>query len=125
MVFDQFTSVTSLPNTSTCSGVTPARCFSLGDDFTIKGSVYALDGQTIWTTATGDCLPATSSCVVHDEDNTQSVLATTRTAFSDPDPGTGVGRIPTVATDHPMAEPPPSPHTWSSNSRGLPLHVAE
>jgi hypothetical protein len=110
IVFDQFGSATSLPSTSACSGVIPARCFSLGDDFTITGSVYALDGQTIWTTATGDCMPVTSSCVVHDEDNTQSVLATTATAFSDPD-ANQVGRIPTVATDHPMAEPPPSaPH---------------
>ena len=32
----------------------------------------------------------------------------TATDFSDP-AANGVGRIPTVATDHPMAEPPPSP----------------
>jgi hypothetical protein len=108
IVFDQFGSATSLPSTSTCNDVIPARCFSLGDDFTITGSVYALDGQTIWTTATGDCMPATSACVVHDEDNTQSVLATTATAFSERD-ANNIGRIPTVATDHPMAEPPPSP----------------
>ena len=75
---------------------------------TITGSVYALDGQTTWTTNPGDCMPVTSACVVHDEDGSLSVLATTATAFSDPDTD-GAGRIPTVSTDHPMAEPPPSP----------------
>jgi Flp pilus assembly protein TadG len=108
IVFDQFGSPAA-PTSPVCTVAPMTRCFSLGDDFTITGSVYALDGHTTWTTNTGDCLPVTSACVVHDEDGTQSVLATTATAFSDPDPESGIGRIPTVATDHPMAEPPPSP----------------
>jgi hypothetical protein len=108
IVFDQFGSPPK-PTAPTCVVAPMTRCFSLGDDFTITGSVYALDGQTTWTTNPGDCMPVTSTCVVHDEDSSQSVLATTATAFSDPDPGSGIGRIPTVATDHPMAEPPPSP----------------
>lgn len=107
IVFDQSDSPPA-PTNLVCDVAPMTRCFSLGDDFTIAGSVYALDGRTTWTTATGDCLPATSSCVVHDEDNTRSVLATTATAFSDPDTS-HIGRIPTVATDHPMVEPPPSP----------------
>lgn len=88
--------------------LTPSRTFSLGDDFDITGSVYALDGHTTWATNSGDCMPVTSTCAVHDEMGTQSVLATTTTAFADPD-ANGIGRIPTVATDHPMTEPPPSP----------------
>jgi len=108
IVLDQFGSPPT-PTSLDCVVAPTTRCFSLGDDFTITGSVYALDGQTTWTTNSGDCMPLTSTCVVHDEDNSQSVLATTATAFSDPDPGSGIGRIPTVATDHPMAEPPPSP----------------
>jgi hypothetical protein len=107
IVFDQFGSPP--PVAPGCPLASSTRCFSLGDDFTITGSVYALDGQTTWTTNPGDCMPAMSTCVVHDEDSSQSVLATTATAFSDPDPASGIGRIPTVATDHPMAEPPPSP----------------
>jgi len=107
IVLDQFGSATSVPATSICNGVPSTRCFSLGDDLTITGSVYALDGQTTWATATGDCAPVTSACVVHDFSNGPSVLATTTTAFA-PDPD-GTDRIPTVATDHPMAEPPPSP----------------
>ncbi len=88
----------------------PNRTFSLGDDFTITGSVYALDGHTTWTRTSDDCVPSTSSCVVHDEDGAQSVLATTALGCSDPDLN-GVCRIPTVATDHPIVEPPPSaPH---------------
>lgn len=108
IVFDQFGSPPP-PTTLTCLVAPMTRCFSLGDDFTITGSVYALDGQTTWTTNSGDCMPLTSTCVVHDEDASQSVLATTATVFSDPDPGSGIDRIPTVGTDHPMAEPPPSP----------------
>jgi hypothetical protein len=109
IVFDQSGSPPA-PNTQECDVAPSTRCFSLGDDFTITGSVYALDGQTTWTTNPGDCVPLTSSCVVHDEDGTPSRLATKATAFSDPD-AAGFGRIPTVATDHPMVEPPPSaPH---------------
>ncbi len=90
--------------------VQPRLPFTLGDDFDITGSVYALDGHTTWATASGDCMPVVSTCAVHDENGAQSVIATTATAFSDPD-AAGFGRIPTVATDHPMAEPPPSaPH---------------
>jgi hypothetical protein len=98
IVFDQF-------------GTTPAVSrlpFTLGDDFDITGSIYALDGQTTWATNSGDCLPETSTCAVHDFTTGESVIATTATAFSDPDPN-GIGRIPTVATDHAMVEPPPSP----------------
>jgi hypothetical protein len=110
IVFDQFGSPPK-PTAPTCVVAPMTRCFSLGDDFTITGSVYALDGQTTWTTNTDDCMPVTSTCVVHDEDNSQSVLATTATAFSDPDANNLGRRIPTVATDHPMSEPPPSaPH---------------
>jgi hypothetical protein len=89
-----------------------SRTFSLGDDFQISGSVYALDGHTTWATASGDCMPdlqADATCTDNDLPDGQSVIATTATAFSDRP--AGVGRIPTVATDHPMAEPPPSaPH---------------
>jgi len=100
IVFDQFGSAAAPPRLP----------FTLGDDFRIAGSVYALDGQTTWATNNGDCLPVTSSCVVHDQMGTQSVLATTATAFLDPD-ANGIGRIPTVATDHPVPPPPPSsPH---------------
>jgi hypothetical protein len=98
IVFDQF-------------GATPAVSrlpFTLGDGFDIAGSVYALDGQTTWATILGDCMPVVSTCAVHDEGSAQSVLATTATDFSDRD-ANGIGRIPTVATDHPMAELPPSP----------------
>ncbi|HZV27694.1 MAG TPA: TadE/TadG family type IV pilus assembly protein [Acidothermaceae bacterium] len=107
IVLDQIGSPAA-PTSPVCAVAPMTRCFSLGDDFTITGSVYALDGQTTWTTNPGDCMPVTSSCAVHDEDGAQSVLATTSTAFSDPDTN-NIGRIPTVATDHPMAEPPPSP----------------
>ena len=107
IVFAQFGSP-SEPKAPGCALAPSTRCFSLGDDFTITGSVYALDGQTTWTTNPGDCLPVTSTCFVHDEDTSQSVLATTATAFSDPGIAS-FGRIPTVATNHPMAEPPPSP----------------
>ena len=89
----------------------PDRTFWLGDDFHISGSVYALDGHTTWTTvALNDCMPALptdSTCVVHDEGSTQSVLATTATSFFAD--FNGIRRIPTVATDHPMAASPPSP----------------
>ncbi|HEY5202893.1 MAG TPA: pilus assembly protein TadG-related protein [Acidothermaceae bacterium] len=102
IVFDQF-DTSMLP---------PMRTFTLGDGFDITGSVYALDGQTTWATNSGDCMPAlpvTATCAVHDEEGISSVIATTATAFA-PDPGvSGLARIPTVATDHPMAEPPPSP----------------
>jgi hypothetical protein len=90
--------------------ITTPRTFTLGDDFNITGSVYALDGHTTWATASGDCMPAVSTCAIHDAEGVHSKLATTATAFSDPDPNE-IGRIPTVATDHPMVEPPPSaPH---------------
>jgi hypothetical protein len=109
IVLDQFGSPPA-PTSPVCVVAPMTRCFSLGDDFTITGSVYALDGKTTWTTNTGDCMPVTSTCVVHDEDSSQSVLATTATAFSDPD-ANNIGRIPTVGTDDPMPEPPPSaPH---------------
>jgi hypothetical protein len=92
IVLDQFTPAVAAP-----------RSFSLGDDFDITGSVYALDGQTIWTTLSGDCPAVGSTCWVHDE-GANSVIATTTTQFAD-------NRIPTIGTDHPMAEPPPSaPH---------------
>ena len=89
---------------------TPRNPFSLGNDFDITGSIYALDGHTTWATNSGDCSPGTSTCFVHDAAGTQSLIATTATAFSDPG-ASGFGRIPTVGTDHPMVEPPPSaPH---------------
>jgi hypothetical protein len=88
----------------------PPRQFTLGNDFDITGSVYALDGQTTWATNMGDCVPGASTCVIHDAMGTQSLIATTTTAFAEPN-ASGFGRIPTVATDHPMVEPPPSaPH---------------
>jgi hypothetical protein len=96
IVFDQFD-----------QNITAMRTFALGDDFDITGSVYALDGQTTWATALDDCMPVTSTCAIHDEDGAQSLIATTATAFF-PD-ADGTARIPTVATDHPMVEPPPSP----------------
>jgi hypothetical protein len=109
IVFDQAGSPAA-PTSPVCTVAPMTRCFSLGDDFTIAGSVYAIDGQTTWTTNPGDCMPATSTCVIHDEESSQSKLAVTATAFSDPDTN-NIGRIPTVATDHPMSEPPPSaPH---------------
>lgn len=87
------------------SGSVPVRTFTLGDKFDITGSVYALDGQTTWKTALGDCPAGAPSCWIHDG-GAPSVLATTNTSFPDVPL-----RIPTVATDHPMAEPPPSaPH---------------
>jgi hypothetical protein len=82
--------------------VPPDRTFKLGDHFGITGSVYALDGHTTWATAPGDCPVVGSTCWVHDE-GAPSLIATTKTAFAD------TGRIPSVGTDHPMAEPPPSP----------------
>jgi Flp pilus assembly protein TadG len=107
IVFDQFGSAAPPPALG-CALAPATRCFSLGDDFTITGSVYALDGKTTWTTNPGDCMPVTSTCTVNDEDGSQSVLATTATVFSDTD-ANGARRIPTVATDHPAVEPPPSP----------------
>jgi Putative Flp pilus-assembly TadE/G-like len=84
--------------------VDPARRFSLGNDFNVTGSIYALDGHATWFTNSGDCTPGASTCVIHDAMGTQSLIATTTTDFAD-------NRIPTVGTDHPMAEPPPSaPH---------------
>jgi Flp pilus assembly protein TadG len=89
-------------------GVVPARIFTLGDKFDITGSVYALDGHTTWATKAGDC-PAVVPPVCSLQDGAPgetSTLATTQTAFGDVPL-----RIPTVGTDHPMAEPPPSaPH---------------
>jgi Putative Flp pilus-assembly TadE/G-like len=86
------------------------RRFSLGNDFNITGSVYALDGHATWFTNSGDCTPGVSTCVMKDAMGAQSLIATTTTAFSDPS-ASGFGRIPTIATDHPMVEPPPSaPH---------------
>ncbi|HTC68280.1 MAG TPA: hypothetical protein VK662_01830, partial [Acidothermaceae bacterium] len=86
------------------------RQFTLGNDFNITGSLYALDGKTTWATNMGDCVPGASTCFIHDARGTSSLIATTATAFSDPN-ASGIGRIPTVGTDHPMAEPPPSaPH---------------
>jgi hypothetical protein len=99
IVIDQFDQTVVFP-----------RQFSLGDDFNITGGVYALDGHATWFTNSGDCMPGASTCFVHDARGTQSLIATTATAFSDPD-ASGIGRIPTVGTDHPMVEPPPSaPH---------------
>jgi hypothetical protein len=107
IVLDQIDQTRVVPPPQPCGS---ARCFSLGNNFDIIGSVYALDGHTAWFTNTGDCMPGPTPCVVHDARGTQSVLATTATAFSDPDTN-NIGRIPTVATDHPMVEPPPSaPH---------------
>lgn len=91
IVFDQFD-----------QSIVAPRTFTLGDHFGIKGSVYALDGHTTWATAPGDCPAVGSTCWVHDE-GAPSVIATTTTAFAD------TGRIPTIGTDHPMTEPPPSP----------------
>ena len=109
IVLDQnpFVQTGAVPPPQSCGS---ARCFSLGNDFNITGSVYALDGHTTWTTNPGDCMPGASTCVIHDGAGTPSRIATTATAFSDPN-ASNVGRIPTVATDHPMVEPPPSaPH---------------
>jgi hypothetical protein len=92
IVFDQFGSAPPAP-----------RTYMLGDHFGITGSVYALDGQTTWATVSGDCPAVGSTCWVHDE-GANSVIATATTQFAD-------NRIPTIGTDHPMAEPPPSaPH---------------
>lgn len=91
IVFDQFD-----------QSIAAARTFNLGDHFGINGSVYALDGHTTWSTAPGDCPAVGSTCWLHDE-GADSLIATTTTAFADS------GRIPTVGTDHPMTEPPPSP----------------
>jgi hypothetical protein len=83
---------------------TPRNPFSLGNDFDITGSIYALDGHTTWATNSGDCIPGASTCFVHDAMGTQSLIATTTTDFADT-------LIPTVGTDHPMVELPPSaPH---------------
>lgn len=79
------------------------RTFELGNNFDINGSIYALDGHTTWVTQAGDCPAVGSTCWVHDE-GADSLIATTTTAF-----GGSPLRIPTVGTDHPMAEPPPSP----------------
>jgi hypothetical protein len=93
IVFDQFD-----------QSITTARTFTLGNGFGIKGSIYALDGHTTWATAPGDCQAVGGTCWVYDE-GADSVIATTATQFADD------GRIPTVGTDHPMVEPPPSaPH---------------
>jgi Flp pilus assembly protein TadG len=84
------------------------RRFSLGNDFNITGSIYALDGHATWFANQGDCIPGPTPCVVNDARGTQSLIAATATDFSDL-AANGIDRIPTVATDHPMAEPPPSP----------------
>jgi hypothetical protein len=107
IVLDQFDQSGVVPAPKACGW---PRCFSLGNNFDIIGSVYALDGHTAWFTNSGDCMPGPTPCFVHDAKGTQSVIATTATAFSDPDTN-NIGRIPTVATDHPMSESPPSaPH---------------
>ena len=58
------------------------RRFSLGNNFTINGSIYAVDGHATWFTNSGDC-PAGEppSCVVGDA-GTQSAIATTTTDFA-------------------------------------------
>jgi hypothetical protein len=72
IVIDQFDPTLAVP-----------RAFSLGNDFNINGSIYAVDGDATWFTNSGDC-PAVEppSCVVGDA-GTPSVLATTKTSFAD------------------------------------------
>ena|GEM_PF-2827175 len=62
--------------------VVVSRSFSLGNNFNISGSIYAVDGHATWFTNPGDC-PAGEppSCLVTDA-GTQSVIATTATAFA-------------------------------------------
>ena len=60
-----------------------SRVFSLGNDFNISGSIYAVDGHTTWLTNSGDC-PAGEppSCALTDA-GTRAVIATTATSFAD------------------------------------------
>lgn len=76
------------------------RTFTLGDDFDITGTLYALDGETTWATKPGDC-GADGTCVANlYPDGTPSWIEVTQTAFADDD------RVPTVA---PLAETQPTP----------------
>jgi hypothetical protein len=81
------------------------RKFDLGPAFDITGSVYALDGNTTWETADGDC-PTSGACRIRD-DGVDERIAVTATNFGDG------GRIPTVAADHPPLLPPPQPEHLS------------
>jgi hypothetical protein len=63
--------------------VVEARTFSLGNDFMIDGSIYAIDGNATWVTHAGDCPAAEPpSCVIGDA-GTKSVIAITATDFAD------------------------------------------
>jgi Flp pilus assembly protein TadG len=81
------------------------RSFDLGPAFDITGSVYALDGNTTWETADGDC-PTSGACRIRDDGGDERI-AVTATNFGDG------GRIPTVAADHPPLLPPPQPEHLS------------
>jgi hypothetical protein len=71
--------------------VAPRQPFTLGDNFDITGSVWAVDGQTTWATNSGDCVAVGSTCAMNVyPDGTPSWIVTTKTAFADS------GRIPTV-----------------------------
>jgi len=83
------------------TSVQQPRSFELGPAFDIKGSVYALDADTTWQTADGDC-PTGGACRIRD-DGANERIAVTTTNFGDG------GRIPTVAADHPPLLPPPQP----------------
>jgi Flp pilus assembly protein TadG len=72
-------------------GIVAPRTFTLGDNFDITGSVYAVDPQTTWVTNTGDCAAVGSTCAMNVyPGGTPSWIVTTKTAFADSP------RIPTV-----------------------------
>jgi hypothetical protein len=87
-----------------------ARTFTLGDDFDITGTLYALDGDTIWATKPGDC-EASGTCAANlYPDGTASWIEVTKTAFADDD------RVPTVAPLAPQAGAGP---TTTSSPRAV------
>jgi Putative Flp pilus-assembly TadE/G-like len=65
------------------------RQFSLGNNFNISGSIYALDPYATWFTNSGDCPPGDQPSCVVGAAGSPSVIATTATAFAD-------NRIPTI-----------------------------
>jgi hypothetical protein len=98
LVFDQFNEAPA------------SRTFTLGDDFDITGTLYALDGYTTWATNPGDC-EASSTCAANVyPDGTPSWIEVTKTAFADD------GRVPTVA---PLAPQAGSGPTTTSSPRAV------
>ena len=88
------------------SGDPNPRTFELGDDFRIKGNLFALAG-TVWHDDPRDC-PVDGTCQLNGNGSEFGVLAVSATDFSKDQPSDPAPRIPTVRT---TPEPPPCQST--------------